>query len=78
MREYIKREIVHRLCISPATHSQVVKALPNRLTKAEGEEKSYLGAVDGILKEVAVFYRPGTHPFLSLFLSSYYLALISS
>ena len=60
VRDYIKREIVHRLCISPATHSQVVKSLPNRLTKAEGEEKSYLGAVDGILKEVAVFYRPGT------------------
>jgi hypothetical protein len=57
--EYIKREIIHRLCISPATHSQVVKALPSRFTKAEGDEKSYLGAVDGILKEVAVFYRPG-------------------
>lgn len=60
IKAYIRREIVHRLCISPATHSQVVKSLPNRFIKAEGDEKSYLSAVDDILKEVATFYRPGT------------------
>jgi len=46
---------VHRLCTSPATHSQIVKSL----ARFEGDEGSSLRQIDSILHEVAIFSHAG-------------------
>lgn len=47
--EFMRREIIHKLCLKPMTHSELVKALPldNELEDEEG--------VDGIIESVSTF-----------------------
>lgn len=51
--EFMRREIIHKLCLKPMTHSELVKALPldNELEDEEG--------VDGIIESVSTFKKPG-------------------
>ena len=48
--EFMRREIVHKLCLRPMTHSELIKNLPlvdNELKDEEG--------VDGIIESVSIF-----------------------
>lgn len=48
--ESLKRELVHKLAIGDATHSQLVKSLPRDLSKFEKLQE--------ILDEVALYSNP--------------------
>ena len=48
--DYMRREIIHRLCLRPMTHSELIKALPLLDNELEDEE-----GVDGIIESVSIF-----------------------
>ncbi|XP_078350500.1 E3 ubiquitin-protein ligase UBR2-like [Oculina patagonica] len=52
--DFMRREIVHRLCLRPMTHSELIKALPPLDNELEDEE-----GVDGIIESVSTFKKPG-------------------
>lgn len=48
--DFMRREIIHRLCLRPMTHSELIKALPLVDNELEDEE-----GVDGIIESVSTF-----------------------
>jgi hypothetical protein len=61
LRYFVMRETVHQLMTGPKSHSQIVKALPQRLTKHKNERFESISALDILdqtLEEVAEFSRP--------------------
>lgn len=52
--EFMRREIVHKLCLRPMTHSELIKNLPLVDNELEDEE-----GVDGIIESVSIFKKPG-------------------
>lgn len=48
--DFMRREIIHRLCLRPMTHSELIKALPLLDNELEDEE-----GVDGIIESVSIF-----------------------
>ena len=46
----MRREIIHRLCLRPMTHSELIKALPLRDNELEDEQR-----VNGIIESVSIF-----------------------
>lgn len=48
--DFMRREIIHRLCLRPMTHSELIKALPLRDNELEDEQR-----VNGIIESVSIF-----------------------
>ena len=48
--EVMRREIIHKLCLRPMTHSELIKNLPLFDNELEDEE-----GVDGIIESVSIF-----------------------
>ena len=47
--DFMRREIIHKLCLRPMTHSELVKALPS---DSDQEDE---GGIDGIIESVSSF-----------------------
>lgn len=48
--DFMRREIIHKLCLRPMTHSELIKALPLRDNELEDEQR-----VNGIIESVSIF-----------------------
>lgn len=51
--DFMRREIIHKLCLRPMTHSELVKALPS---DSDQEDE---GEIDGIIESVSSFKYVG-------------------
>lgn len=51
--DFMRREIIHKLCLRPMTHSELVKALPS---DSDQEDE---GEIDEIIESVSSFKKPG-------------------